>query len=380
MERYFYIPDYDAVFTVVACRNSFQEHDKNVPVYDFVTNKMSTVSAEFLQHYPISSLVEYHDPPSDLITLQDVHSASILNTLRVRFSKDLVYTSIGPILVALNPFKWIQGLYDDSLKHLYAQKIKNLSDDPHVFGIVDEALSGLHFGKDQSLIISGESGAGKTESTKQCLHFLATISGSHSDVHNKVLQTSPILEGFGNAKTLRNNNSSRFGKFIELGFDQQFSIIDASNTTYLLEKSRVVFQDKGERNFHIFYQLLRGASEETIRKYFLKNMCAQLESVSYINQSGCIHIDGVDDAGDYRDLMSAFEMIGIPSTESDAIISAVAAILHLGNVLFEEDPDNSDACVISACVDVQYSLKSFMVSTTVLTASPCTLVTMNIYA
>ena len=151
---------------------------------------------------------------------------------------------------------------------------------------------GLQLGRNQSLIISGESGAGKTEATKQCLNYLASVAGSSTGLQNKILQASPILEAWGNAKTLRNNNSSRFGKFIEIWFGDSYDILGASNTTYLLEKSRVVFQESGERNYHVFYQLLFGAPGSLRHELFLDMMSEQ--DLCYINQSGCMQIEGTD--------------------------------------------------------------------------------------
>lgn len=201
--------------------------------------------------------------------------------------------SVGPILVALNPFKWIAGIYDEGIKQRYAEGVLNLSENPHVFAMAHDAHMGLQMGKNQSLIISGESGAGKTEATKQCLSYLASVAGSSTGLQNKILQASPILEAWGNAKTLRNNNSSRFGKFIEIWFGDSYEIVGSSNTTYLLEKSRVVFQEEGERNYHIFYQLLFGAPEELKAELLLQDMSLAANTVNYINQSGCVQIEGM---------------------------------------------------------------------------------------
>jgi myosin heavy subunit len=246
------------------------------------------------QTFQIFALEELHSPPSDLIQLTDVHRAGILHALRHRFERDLIYTSVGPILVALNPFKWIPGIYDEDIKNKYSEGTFSLSENPHVFAMAHDSHLGLQLGRNQSLIISGESGAGKTEATKQCLSYLATAAGSSTGLQTKILQASPILEAWGNAKTLRNNNSSRFGKFIEIWFGSNFEIIGASNTTYLLEKSRVVFQESGERNYHVFYQLLMGAPQEIISDLQLTDLAADPNSVSYINQSGCIQIEGIN--------------------------------------------------------------------------------------
>jgi myosin heavy subunit len=199
---------------------------------------------------------------------------------------------VGPILVALNPFKWIPGIYDEDVKMKYAEGSLNLSENAHVFAMAHDSHIGLQLGRNQSLIISGESGAGKTEATKQCLSYLASAAGSSTGLQNKILQASPILEAWGNAKTLRNNNSSRFGKFIEIWFGDSYDIVGSSNTTYLLEKSRVVFQESGERNYHVFYQLLFGAPADLKQQLLLGDMSARPQDVSYVNQSGCLQIEG----------------------------------------------------------------------------------------
>lgn len=193
--------------------------------------------------------------------------------------------------------------------------------------------------------ISGESGAGKTEATKQALNYLAFIAGSASGMQSKILNASPILEAWGNAKTLRNNNSSRFGKYIEVWFDGSNTIVGSSNTTYILEKSRVVFQSKDERNYHVFYQLLQGASVETLMKYGLQDagqsVRQDLSRFFYINQSGCITIDDVDDADDYRVVNDAFRDVGFTLSEQDSLYRTISGILQLGNVIFVPQGDES---------------------------------------
>lgn len=257
--------------------------------------------------------------------------------------QDLIYTSIGQILVALNPFKWIKGIYDADVKEKYKNRIYNLSDNPHIFAIAHDAYTDLNMGQSQSMIISGESGAGKTEATKQCLNYLAFIAGSSSGIQEKILKASPILEGWGNAKTLRNNNSSRFGKYIEIWFDSNLMIVGSSNTTYILEKSRVVRQEENERNYHVFYQLLQGASIEHLQRLKLTsdNKRPNMEVFNYINQSGCIAIEDVDDAGDFRDANNAFQEIGFTQAEQDALYQTIAGILHLGNLEFSGNPDDA---------------------------------------
>lgn len=297
--------------------------------------------------HPIDSLDELQDPPSDLIQLTDVHRPGILHTLRTRFEQDIIYTSVGPILVALNPFRWLPGIYDEDVKQKYENEVYNLSANPHVFAMAHDALVGLQFGRNQSLIISGESGAGKTETTKKCLDYIASVAGSSNGVQDRILQANPILEAWGNAKTLRNNNSSRFGKFIEIRLsDSRNEIVGSSNTTYLLEKSRVVFQEAGERNYHIFYQVLFGAPQEDIEALVLHTMRTVPETIHYLNQSGCLQIDGSSDADDYAELVAAYHTMGFSDAETAALQRAIAGILHLGNINFVPNPQDSEGSII----------------------------------
>jgi myosin heavy subunit len=297
--------------------------------------------------FSVDSLEELSNPPSDLIQLSDVHRPGILHTLQERFKKDLVYTSIGPILISLNPFRWIEGVYEDEIKMKYYNETLNLSENPHVFAMAHDALMGLQFGKNQSLIISGESGAGKTEATKQCLNYLAVVAGSSTGVHNRILLANPILESWGNAKTLRNNNSSRFGKFIEILMSRGGEIVGSSNTTYLLEKSRVVFQESGERSYHVFYQLLFGAPDSLLAQFHLLEMKNHPNEVAYINQSGCLRIEGVDDAADYQEVVEAQSLVGFPEGDSQVLLQMIAGILHLGNLHYEVHPSDSEESMIN---------------------------------
>jgi len=156
------------------------------------------------------------------------------------------------------------------------------------------------------------------------------------------------LEAWGNAKTLRNNNSSRFGKFIEIWFDGSFTITGSSNTTYILEKSRVVFQEKDERNYHVFYQLLSGASPELLQKLELADLAAEPEAAMFINQSGCIQIENVDDAADFKEVNEAFAEIGFSAEEQTSLYTIIAGILQFGNITFIENPSNSEESTIPA--------------------------------
>jgi myosin-5 len=201
----------------------------------------------------------------DLTRLPALHEAALLQALQERFDSDQIYTWVGPILIAVNPFKKIPNLYQT--KRFIAQE-KNLP--PHVYGLANATFRAMvdYNGQNQSILVSGESGAGKTETTKHAMQYLTEVSGggsggNKSDVSTRILQANPLLEAFGNAKTIRNDNSSRFGKLIEMKFAHQgrHKLIGAGVTSYLLEKARVVHQARGERNYHIFYELFANGSQ-----------------------------------------------------------------------------------------------------------------------
>lgn len=290
-----WIPDDQDVYRLVKIiREDTSGGKYQVAQYNLASHSASekTVTISNVGTHPVSHVEELSSPPSDLIQLYDVHPPGILHALRTRFIRNLIYTSIGPILVSINPFKVVPGIYDDSVKQKYADGEMNLADNPHLFAMAHDAHVGLQLGKNQSLVISGESGAGKTEATKHCLNYLASVAGSSQGLQDKVLQASPILEAWGNAKTIRNNNSSRFGKFIEIWFGESFDIQGSLNTTYLLEKSRVVMQDVDERNYHIFYMLLFGAPDAVKAELVLEGFAKSPASVNFVNQSGCLAVEG----------------------------------------------------------------------------------------
>lgn len=202
----------------------------------------------------------------------------------------------------------------------------------------------------------GESGAGKTEATKQCLQYLAECAGSETCVEQKILLANPILEAFGNAKTIRNNNSSRFGKYIEVFFDKKYKICGARNSNYLLEKVRVVKQALGERNYHIFFQLCLGASVQHRREFGLGHP----SEFRYLSQSGCLEITGVNDAEQFTALEKAMRVLEISEKESHEIFQTIAAILHLGNLEFIDIGDRM--CELKQSESLMYTAKLLQVT------------------
>ncbi|XP_059495164.1 unconventional myosin-Vc-like isoform X2 [Stegostoma tigrinum] len=267
---------------------------------------------------------------NDLTALSYLHEPAVLHNLKVRFvDSKLIYTYCGIILVAINPYKEIP-IYGDAIIHAYSGQ--NMGDmDPHIFAVSEEAYKQMaRKNRNQSIIVSGESGAGKTVSARYAMRYFATVSKSSSKacVEDKVLASNPITEAIGNAKTTRNDNSSRFGKYTEISFNNQYRIIGANMRTYLLEKSRVVFQAENERNYHIFYQLCASAD----RPEFKHLKLAPAENFSYVNMGGNTVIDGINDRTDFIETQKTFSLLGLNKDFQMDIFKVLAGILHLGNV------------------------------------------------
>ncbi|KAH6828513.1 myosin family protein with Dil [Perilla frutescens var. hirtella] len=269
----------------------------------------------------------------DMTKLSYLHEPGVLQNLATRYELNEIYTYTGNILIAINPFQRLPHLYDTHMMEQYkGAALGELS--PHVFAIADVAYRAMiNEGKSNSILVSGESGAGKTETTKMLMRYLAHLGGRSGvegrTVEQQVLESNPVLEAFGNAKTVRNNNSSRFGKFVEIQFDKSGRISGAAIRTYLLERSRVCQISDPERNYHCFY-LLCAAPPEEREKYKLESP----ETFHYLNQSKCYKLDGVNDSEEYLATRRAMDIVGISDSEQEAIFKVVAAILHLGNIEF----------------------------------------------
>ncbi|KAK2412429.1 Myosin family protein with Dil domain-containing protein [Trifolium repens] len=278
----------------------------------------------------------------DMTKLSYLHEPGVLNNLATRYELNEIYTYTGNILIAINPFQRLPHLYDTHMMQQYkGATFGELS--PHVFAVADVAYRAMiNEGKSNSILVSGESGAGKTETTKMLMRYLAYLGGRSGvegrTVEQQVLESNPVLEAFGNAKTVRNNNSSRFGKFVEIQFDNKGRISGAAIRTYLLERSRVCQVSDPERNYHCFYLLCAAPAEER-EKFKLGNP----SSFHYLNQSNCYVLDGVDDAEEYLATRRAMDIVGISEEEQEAIFRVVAAVLHLGNIEFAkgEEIDSS---------------------------------------
>lgn len=294
---------------------------------------------------------------SDLTLLSKVSNEAINDNLRKRFEGAEIYTYIGHVLVSVNPFRDL-GIYTDQVLDSYRGK-NRLEMPPHVFAIAEAMYYNMKAYKDnQCVIISGESGAGKTEAAKRIMQYIADVSGGDSgeikQIKDMVLATNPLLESFGNAKTLRNNNSSRFGKYLQIHFNGQGEPVGADITNYLLEKTRVTGQIVNERNFHIFYQFTKGASQNYRQNFGVQTPDTYL----YTSRSKCLSVDGIDDLAEFEDTLNAMKVIGLTQAEQDDIFRVLSAVLWTGNIVFREGDDGYAAVADQSVVEfVAYLLE-----------------------
>uniref|UniRef100_A0A674EGK4 Unconventional myosin-VI n=1 Tax=Salmo trutta TaxID=8032 RepID=A0A674EGK4_SALTR len=320
-------------------------------------------TAQINQVFPAEDDVNKH--VEDNCSLMYLNEATLLNNIRVRYSKDKIYTFVANILIAVNPYVDLPKLYaPETIKQYHGRSLGTLP--PHVYAIADKAYRDMRVLKmSQSIIVSGESGAGKTENTK----FGRRVPlGTCQDIDERIVEANPLLEAFGNAKTVRNNNSSRFGKFVEIHFNEKNTVVGGFVSHYLLEKSRICQQSQEERNYHIFYRLCAGASEDIRTKFHLESP----DAFRYLNR-GCTrffankdtdkqilqnrkspeHLKAgplkdplLDDQGDFNRMCGAMKKIGLDDTEKLDLFRVVAGVLHLGNIDFEEAGSTSGGCTI----------------------------------
>ncbi|KTF74194.1 hypothetical protein cypCar_00039662, partial [Cyprinus carpio] len=301
-------------------------------------------------------------PPyvDDLCALPDLNERTLLENLRGRFRQEKIYTYVGGILIVVNPFKFLPIYNPKYVKLIYfpyspgvsrlkmydKQRLGKL--EPHIYAVADAAYHAmLQRRRNQCIVISGESGSGKTQSTNFLIHHLTALSqkGFASGVEQIILGAGPVLEvkrAFGNAKTAHNNNSSRFGKFIQVNYQESGTVRGAYVEKYLLEKSRLVYQEHNERNYHVFYYLLAGASEEERKAFHL----LKPEEYHYLNQD-CFTVEGEDLKHDFERLQLAMEMVGFLPTTRKQIFSLLSAILLLGNIRYKKKTFRDDSIDIS---------------------------------
>ncbi|XP_076456188.1 unconventional myosin-Ia-like isoform X10 [Babylonia areolata] len=282
---------------------------------------------------------------SDAVLLDPMTEEAFITNLKDRFHHQQIYTYIGNVVVSVNPYQKLP-LYTHSVVEEYrSRNIYELP--PHIYAIADDAYRSMRDRSlDQCIIISGESGSGKTEASKVIMQYVAEVSGKGQEidrVKEQLLQSNPVLEAFGNAKTTRNDNSSRFGKYMDIEFDFKGDPVGGVITNYLLEKSRVAVQSSGERSFHIFYQLLRGADNELLSKLKLE---ADPQVYSFLNSSGCVDVDTIDDSANFQVVQNGMRVIGFQEEEISGLWKLIGAILKLGDVKFSHrtNADNTDGC------------------------------------
>jgi Myosin head (motor domain) len=301
-------------------------------------------------------------PPEDLTSLSHLHEPAVVFCLQRRYEQDALYTYTGKILLALNPFRPVENIYGEDVMKEYWNVGFAQRPSPHVYAVAEDAYRSVlrsltqHYadphnhrkGQDQSILVSGESGAGKTVTTKIVMQYLATLSqnsdrdrGNNNSIEAQVLQSNPILESFGNARTIRNDNSSRFGKFIEIQFNSAGSLTSASITTYLLEKVRLIAQTPGERNYHIFYEILSGLSQRERLLLRVGNFTAYDFKMTAV--SGTFdRRDGVTDRDAFKELREALDTVGFTAEEQFEIFRVCTALLHASNLSFQESNDASE--------------------------------------
>ncbi|CAF3919996.1 unnamed protein product [Rotaria sp. Silwood2] len=313
--------------------------------------------------------VQQMNPPKysctdDMADLTYLNDGSVLANLRDRYARWLIYTYSGLFCVVINPYKRLP-IYTMKVVLMYRGR-KRAEVAPHLYAIADNAYSNmLRDRENQSMLITGESGAGKTENTKKVIQYFALVAAAGvkkedtgkktMTLEDQIISANPALEAYGNAKTTRNNNSSRFGKFIRIHFGPTGKIAGADIEVYLLEKSRVIFQQRAERNYHIFYQLCSDALPEMHKLCLIQNDPSKYQFVS----QGVLTIDGVDDVEEMRITDEAFDVLGFTTEEKQSIYKCTAAIMHFGNSQWKQRPreEQAEAETTEDCEKVAHLLE-----------------------
>lgn len=336
----------------------------------------------------------------DMVNMDILNEAELLNNLKLRYDRDLIFTYIGPTLLVINPYKPLVSDFtpenylkfkDQAISPIFVLK----DNPPHVFAIGAKAFHQLtHHYRDQAIVISGESGAGKTENTKFAMRFITSMSSEIStteeskssiiegiiyyinpfiklkilitilkdtSIEEKILGCNPILEAFGNAKTVRNDNSSRFGKYVKIQVSRQYKKIKGAEiTNYLLEKSRVTSQSKGERNYHIFYHLLGSENQSILKEFKLldeNGLARQPSSFDYLKESNCFEVESLCDKEQYKEVCNSLNKLKFSKEELHGIWAILAAILHLGNMSFCDkafQKDENNRCEVDSLLEFKY--------------------------
>ncbi|GMF15853.1 unnamed protein product [Phytophthora fragariaefolia] len=331
-------------------------------------------TATEVESLPVAILHDNPEGVEDMRLLRYLNEPSILFNLKQRFAASKPYTYTNDIVIAVNPYKWIENLYGDHLHEQYLRKPRD-SLSPHVYSTSTAAYKHMTTSEmNQSILVSGESGAGKTETTKIVMNHLASVAGGRDDkTIAKVIDVNPLLESFGNAKTTRNDNSSRFGKFTQLQFDGRGKLIGAKCETYLLEKSRVVSIAEGERNYHIFYQLLAGLPSKERKEFGLDPEC----TYQYAGALADMQIPGMDDSKWFASTQKSLSTIGLNSNDQRTLFKILTGVLLLGEVMFDKSGENGSR--ISSGSALSQVAKMFGLPTTRIEEALCnrTVITRN---
>eukprot|EP00051_Salpingoeca_urceolata_P006299 m.83551 g.83551 ORF g.83551 m.83551 type:complete len:992 (+) comp14769_c0_seq3:504-3479(+) len=275
----------------------------------------------------------------DLVLLTDVSENGVVDNITNMYSEDMIYSYIGNVVIAVNPFADLKIYNQEHIDKYRGRSAFDPKLPPHIFALADNVFSDLRYrGSDQVVIISGESGSGKTESSKKIMQYVAAVSGSTGkvdEVKSRLLATNPVLEAFGNAKTVRNDNSSRFGKYMDIQFDFHGEPAGGFITTYLLEKGRVIRQAENERNFHIFYQLLASGEAQKL------GLSSDPNEYHYLKQGGSPTVSGMNDSAWFKEMQEGLNFVGFPSDAQAGMFQILAAIILLGEVEFKDAGNNT---------------------------------------
>ncbi|CAL8349136.1 unnamed protein product [Gadus morhua 'NCC'] len=324
-----WIPDPDAVWVSAQILETYRAEDQHLLLL-LNDGREVRLPAAAPSELPLLGNPAILEGANDLTALSFLHEPAVLHNLRVRFlDYSSIYTYCGIVLVAINPYDQLPVYGKEVIDAYSGQDMTDM--EPHIFSVAEEAYRTMtREEENQSIIISGESGSGKTVSAKFTMRYLAVVGGAseQTSVEERVLASNPIMESIGNAKTTRNDNSSRFGKYIEIGFGVTGEMLGANMRTYLLEKSRVVFQAPSERNYHVFYQLCASRALPEMRALRLDSA----EQFRYTNPGGDMEIPGNDDKADLERTRKAFTVLGVPPHQQMELFTILSAVLHLGNV------------------------------------------------
>uniref|UniRef100_H3GED2 Myosin motor domain-containing protein n=1 Tax=Phytophthora ramorum TaxID=164328 RepID=H3GED2_PHYRM len=303
----------------------------------------------------------------DMTALNYLHEAAILYNVKKRFLQELPYTYTGDICIAVNPYQWLPELYSEQVQSQYLTKARNeLS--PHVYATSMASYNDMkRHEMNQSILVSGESGAGKTETTKILMNHLASIAGGLNDYTiKKIIEVNPLLESFGNAKTVRNDNSSRFGKFTQLQFDNAGILVGARCRTYLLEKTRVISHEEMERNYHIFYQLLSASDSQ--ERWFLDDAN---ECYAYTGANKTIKIEGMSDDKHFERTKTALGLVGVTEQQQEVLFEVLAGVLHLGQVQIQSKNNNEESAIVPGDRGTKHATKLLGISAADLEKALC---------